>query len=177
VLERLYNVLTAQGLKAKKTYALDSTAVKSYPYATGREKNGKQAIGKTRGSWNTKINTVTACDSQVVGFLLSAGNVPDAQAGRLLLETIGKQETTVNLLMYRAYEDNVRGLHSMGLKFNPIVLPKRNWKTTWEYDVELYKRRNKVELPHITLDKHPQKPENNPNGEITESRQKNTSSR
>ena len=68
----------------------------------GREKNGKQAIGKSRGGWNTKIHAVTAGDTRVAGFLLSGGNVPDAQAGRLLLETLGKQENTVNLLMDRA---------------------------------------------------------------------------
>jgi hypothetical protein len=44
----------------------------------GREKNGKQAIGKTRGGWNTKIHAVTSGDSRVIGFLLSAGNVLDA---------------------------------------------------------------------------------------------------
>ena len=87
----------------------------------GREKNGKQAIGKSRGGWNTKIHAVTASDTQVVGFLLSGGNVPDAQAGQLLLETLGKQEVTVNLLMDRAYQDDKTRLTAWGLKFNPVV--------------------------------------------------------
>ena len=110
-----------------------------------REKNGKQSIGKTRGGWNTKIHAVTASDTQVVGFLLSGGNVPDAQAGRLLLEILGKQENTVDLLMDRAYQDDVTRLTAWGLKFNPVVPPKCNRKTPWEYDVELYKKRNEVE--------------------------------
>ena len=111
----------------------------------GREKNGKQAIGKSRGGWNTKIHAVTASDTRVVGFLLSAGNVSDAQAGQLLLETLGKQENTVNLLMDRAYQDNKTRLTAWELKFNPVVPPKRNRVKPWEYDRELYKRRNEVE--------------------------------
>ena len=108
----------------------------------GREKNGKQAIAKSRGGWNTKIHAVTAGGSRAVGFLLSGGNVPDAQAGRPLLETLGKQESTVNLLMDRAYEDDRTRLTARELKFNPVVPPRRNRKTPWEYDKEMYKKRN-----------------------------------
>ena len=112
---------------------------------TGREKNGKQAIGKTRGGWNTKTHAVTAGGTQVIGFLLSGGNVNDAQAGRLLLETIGKQENTVNLLMDRAYQDDITRFTAWGLKFNPVVPPKVNRIKPWDYDKELYKRRNEIE--------------------------------
>ena len=111
----------------------------------GREKNGKQSIGKTRGGCNTKIHAVTASDTQVVSFQLSGGNVCDAQAGRLLLETLGKQERTIDLLMDRAYEDDATRITAWGLKFNPVVPPKSNRKNAWEYNVELYKKRNEVE--------------------------------
>ena len=110
-----------------------------------REKNGKQAIGKSRGGWNTKIHAITASDTQVVSFLLSGGNVPDAQVGQLLLETLGKQEETVSVLMDRAYEDDKTRLTAWGLKFKAVVPPKSNRKKPWEYDRELYKRRNEVE--------------------------------
>jgi transposase len=112
---------------------------------TVQEKNGKQAIWKSRGGWNTKIHAVTAGSTRVVGFLLSGWNVPNAQAGRLLMETLGKQETTINLLMDRAYEDNTTRLTAWGLKFNSVVPPKSNRKKSWEYDRELYKRWNEVE--------------------------------
>ena len=81
----------------------------------------------------------------VAGFMLSGGNVPDAQAGRLLLEVLGKQESTIDLIMDRAYEDDTTRLTAWGLKFNPVVPPKRNRKSPWEYDQQLYKRRNEVE--------------------------------
>ena len=134
VLERVYIALSAGGLNATKIYALDSTAVKVHPDAHGGEKNGEQAIGKSRGGWNTKIHAVAASDRQIIGFLLSGGDAADAQAGRLLLETLGKQENTVDLLMDRAYEDDITRFTAWGLKFNPVVPPKKNRIKPWEYD-------------------------------------------
>jgi transposase len=61
------------------------------------------------------------------------------------LETLGKQENTVELLMDRAYEDDKTRLTAWGLKFNPVVPPKRNRIKPWEYDRELYKKWNEVE--------------------------------
>jgi transposase len=54
-------------------------------------------------------------------------------------------EKTVQLLMDRAYEDGKTRLTAWGLRFNPVVPPKKNRKNPWEYDKELYKRRHEVE--------------------------------
>jgi transposase len=98
VLEQVYAALVQEGLlNAGAVYCLDSAAAKAHP--------GAQEIGKTRGGWNTKIHAAACGDTLVKGFLLSGGNVQDAEAGRLLLETLGKQESTRSLLMDRAYAD------------------------------------------------------------------------
>ena len=81
----------------------------------------------------------------MAAFSLSAGNVSDARAGRLLLETVGPLERTAHLLMDRAYEDDQTRLKAWGLRFYPVVPPKRNRVRPWEYDKEMYKRRNEVE--------------------------------
>jgi transposase len=88
---------------------------------------------------------VTADDTQVIRFLLSGGNIHDAQAGRLLLETLGKQENTVSLLMDKTCQDDITRLTAWGLKFNPVVPPKTNRKKPWGYDKELYRERNEIE--------------------------------
>ena len=49
------------------------------------------------------------------------------------------------LLMDRAYEDNATRQLALDLGFAPVVPPKRNRVDPWEYDRELYKRRNEVE--------------------------------
>jgi transposase len=65
--------------------------------------------------------------------------------GRLLLETVGKQETTVPLLMDRAYADFKTRFTAWDLCFKAIVPPKTNTVDKWEYDKELYKKRNEIE--------------------------------
>ena len=49
------------------------------------------------------------------------------------------------LLMDRAYEDNATRQLALDFGFTPVVPPKSNRLDPWEYDRELYKRRNEVE--------------------------------
>jgi transposase len=73
--------------------------------------------------------------------------VCDAQAGQILLETLGvrEEETMPSLLMDRAYEDFKTRLTAWGLRYSAVVPPKKNRKKPWDYDKELYKRRNEIE--------------------------------
>jgi transposase len=76
---------------------------------------------------------------------LSGGNEHDAPEGRELLESFGRQENNIPLGMDRAYEgDKTRDL-AVSMNFTPVVPPKKNRKEPWDYDKELYKRRNIVE--------------------------------
>ncbi len=47
--------------------------------------------------------------------------------------------------MHRAYEDDKTCSLAEKNGFIPVVPPKKNRKEPWEYDKELYKRRNEVE--------------------------------
>ena len=50
------------------------------------------------------------------------------------------------LLMDRAYEgDRMRETAVPRLNYTPVVPPKKNRIDPWEYDKELYKRRNEIE--------------------------------
>ena len=53
------------------------------------KKNGPQAIGKSRGGWNTKIHMVAADARTAIVFALSPGHEHDAPHGRDLLEELG----------------------------------------------------------------------------------------
>jgi transposase len=46
--------------------------------------------------------------------------------------------------MDRAYEDEATRCTAWELRFAPVVPPKRSRKKPWEYDRELYKKRNEV---------------------------------
>ena len=77
--------------------------------------------------------------------MLSGGEAGDAPKGRELLKKLGHTEETIALLMDKAYEgDETRAL-AISLGYNPVVPPKSNRLDPWDYDKELYKKRNEVE--------------------------------
>ena len=47
--------------------------------------------------------------------------------------------------MDRAYEDDKTRTLAIQRGFIPVVPPKKSRKEPWEYDKELYKRRNEIE--------------------------------
>jgi transposase len=56
-----------------------------------------------------------------------------------------RSEEQLYLLMDRAYEGDKTRAKAVEKGFIPVVPPKRNRKNPWEYDKELYKRRNGIE--------------------------------
>ena len=90
---------------------------------------------------------MVAADARTaVTFSLSSGNAGDAQEGRKLLKTLENEgwEGT-HVITERAYEGNDTQQLILALEMVPVVLPKSNRLTEWEYDKELYKKRNEVE--------------------------------
>ena len=80
-----------------------------------------------------------------MSFCLSPGQDADGPQGRRLLKTLGPTTRDVHLVMDRAYEgDETRALAGR-LGFTPVVPPKKNRRRPWDYDRELYTRRNEVE--------------------------------
>ena len=88
---------------------------------------------------------VSADDKVVVGISLSSGECHDAPEGRKLLEEMGKLDATIPLLMDKAYEGDATRVLAETMGYLPVVPPKSNRLDPWEYDKELYKRRNVVE--------------------------------
>lgn len=78
-------------------------------------------------------------------FSLSPGQAHDAPQGRALLKQLGPTERAVHLLMDRAYEGSQTRALAAALGFIPVVPPSRKRLEPWEYDKELYRRRNEVE--------------------------------
>src|SRR5205823_5732591 len=117
--------------------------------ASGRhgrsKKNGPQAIGKSRGGWNTKIHLVAANARTAIIFCLSPGEAHDAPVGRQLLLELGPLPVEVPLLMDRAYEGDETRQLVLEMNMIPVVPPKSNRREPWDYDRELYKKRNQIE--------------------------------
>ena len=89
---------------------------------------------------------VAADDQTAVGFSLSPGQAGDAPEGRDLLRTLengGWDDASV--IMDKAYEGDETRQLVLDLGMYPVVPPKVNRLSPWEYDREMYKKRNEVE--------------------------------
>ena len=81
----------------------------------------------------------------VLGLSLTPGQAHDAPTGRELLKSLGIDNLQVPLIMNRAYEGNETRVLAQSLGFELVVPPKETRVMPWEYDTELYKRRNEIE--------------------------------
>jgi transposase len=89
---------------------------------------------------------MVAADARTaITFALSPGQAHDAVEGRKLIAGLGKPDWPIHLLMDRAYEGNETRQLALDLGFVPVVPPKCNRIEPWEYDRQMYKRRNEIE--------------------------------
>jgi len=90
---------------------------------------------------------MVAADARTaVTFSLSPGQAGDAPEGRKLLKTLEKSGWDgVHVIMDKAYEGDDTLQLVLELEMIPVVPPKANRLTPWEYDKEMYKKRNEVE--------------------------------
>ena len=89
---------------------------------------------------------MVAADARTaITFALSPGQMHDAPAGRQLLSKLGRPKWPIHLLMDRAYEGNETRQLALDLGFIPVVPPKSTRIDPWQYDREMYKRRNEIE--------------------------------
>ena len=125
---------------------MDSTIVKVHPDGTSAlKKNGPQSIGKSRGGWTIKLHMVAADARTAITFSLLPDRPTTRREGRKLLGRLGLQDQNRFLLMDRAYQGNETRQLALALGFTPVVPPFSTRVDPWEYDREIYKRRNEIE--------------------------------
>jgi len=89
---------------------------------------------------------MVAADARTaIAFSLTPGQAHDAPEGRRLLQILGRTAAPVCLLMDRAYEGDETRQLALDLGFTPVVPPKQNRISPWEYDRVMYQRRNEIE--------------------------------
>ena len=89
---------------------------------------------------------MVAADARTaITFSLSPEQAHDAPQGRKLLNRLGQQQNRVSLIMDRAYEGNETRQLALELGYGPVVPPLRTRVDPWEYNREMYKRRNEIE--------------------------------
>ena len=81
---------------------------------------------------------MVAADARTaITFALSPGQAHDAPEGRKLLRHLGKAPWPLHLIMDRAYEGDETRQLALDLGFIPVVPPKQNRVTAWQYNLSL----------------------------------------
>ena len=89
---------------------------------------------------------VAAGHNRAVAFSLSPGQAGDAPEGRKLLKRLENRGLEgVQVIMDRAYEGDETRQWVLDLGMTPVVPPKSNRLNPWQYDKQMYKKRNEVE--------------------------------
>jgi len=109
-----------------------------------RRKRGakSQAIGPSRGGQTTKVHALTDTIGRPYAFELTAGNVSDAKAARLLFNRLAGAR---RLLADKGYDANAirRELRQSGIV--PVIPGRINRKRQIVYDKQRYRERHLIE--------------------------------
>ena len=108
-------------------------------------KNGQLSIGKSGAGWTTKIRLLAQDAGRATDFRLFPGNGRDAAEGEDRLKDIDCPLAGGPMIMDPADEGDMTRPLALDLIFSPVVPAKSNRLDPWEYDQELYKKRNEVE--------------------------------
>jgi transposase len=113
------------------------------PFGSGRKRGTfKQAIGRSRGGWTTKIHALTDAEGRPRVLLLSPGNVNDIALAPALLATAGPIK---RLIADKAYDANSlrQMLADLGAK---AVIPSTTSRSQpIPYNKTIYRQRNLIE--------------------------------
>lgn len=121
----------------------DSSVIRAHQHAAGA-KGGqeKQALGRSRGGFSTKLHAVVDALGYPILLKVTAGQTHDSViAGELL-----KDQQAEYVIADKAYDsdDLIALIESQGSI--PVIPPRRNRKKQREYDRHIYKERHLVEI-------------------------------
>lgn len=124
--------------------------------APAHEKNGEQAIGRSRGGLTTKIHALVDALGNPVEVMLTPGQAHDLTCAEPLLESVDPGA----LLGDKAFDADpfIDALERRNIA--PVIPPKANRKAPRSCDFALYCERNLVErffnrLKHFRAIRHP----------------------
>ena len=124
------------------------TAIRRFAFvhqhaAGALKKHGNQAIGVSRGGKTTKIHVLVTENFQLIGLLLTGGQVHDSECAVELLSKVNLDGKTV--LGDKAF-CSARIRDFIQAQGGTVCIPdKANSRALHEFDRELYKTRNVVE--------------------------------
>jgi transposase len=124
---------------------IDSTIIKAHPHAAGALKpTGGQvaeALGRSRGSFTTKLHAVITESGRLVRCLLTGGQVNDITPAMELVRV--RNDTAV--VADRAYDSNAFIQHIDELGMQAVIPSRKHRKEPRPLDPVVYRQRNLIE--------------------------------
>jgi len=137
--ERLRKTLGSE--QTPKLLLVDSTIVKAHPHAAGaRRRTGRQALGRPRGGFTTKLHAVVTERGELVRYVLTGGEAADITQARRLL-----RRRRVPVVGDCAYDSDALIAHIERLGSRAIISSKSNRRAPRVLDTEAYRERNVIE--------------------------------
>ncbi|WSH23716.1 IS5 family transposase (plasmid) [Rhizobium ruizarguesonis] len=141
--DALLETLVELGLTDDWQHMLDSTIIRGHSQAAGAKGGDKEAFGRSRGGFTTKIHARADGQARPLGFILTGGEVSDYKAvPQLLAIPVSRPR---KMLADKGYDaDAVREeplLHGT----RPVIPPRSTRKHPPPCDYNAYKDRNRIE--------------------------------
>lgn len=122
---------------------IDSTVIRAHACSAGygKDTQEKEALGRSRGGFTTKIHALVDALGNPLKFTLTAGQRHDITQAKQLSLDIFK----ACMIADTAYDANhfIEDLHAQ--ECQPEIPPRKNRKQPREYDEHLYKERHAIE--------------------------------
>ena len=137
--ERLRRALSRT--TALRFLLIDSTIVKAHLHAAGAlKRDGRQALGRSRGGFTTKLHAVVTEGGELVRYVVTGGEVGDITQARGLV-----RHRSNAVLADRAYDSNAFLAHVEALGAKAVIPSRRNRLEPRELNAALGTQRNVIE--------------------------------
>jgi transposase len=123
---------------------IDSTVVRAHACAAGYGKDSqeREALGRSRGGFSTKIHAVTDALGNPLRFSLTGGHRNDITQAIPLTKDI----ENASVIADKGYDSDAFVEHLESNNCEPEIPPRKNRNELREYDKDLYEERHKIEL-------------------------------
>lgn len=127
----------------KEWFMIDATIIRAHPCAAGYERNQheREALGRSKGGFTTKIHAVVDALGQAVRFTLTPGNRNDITQASLLVD--GLENTQI--IADKAYDADYLIEQIQSQQSTPVIPARSHRKNQRDFDKHLYKERHLIE--------------------------------
>ena len=147
--ERLWLELQTDEIALADNLYIDSTCIRAHQHAAGAstEKGGqlKQALGRSRGGFSTKIHLGCINEKAAISITLTPGQASDAKEFDAVFLKLPAAFSPERGMMDKAYDSNAIRQALREKEIQPVIPPRKNRVDTIDYDKAHYKQRNRVE--------------------------------